>query len=59
MTSETTPQASSGTAAPLPPAPAAKPANGKRKRALLVVAALDLAPPARSALARRLMFGHR
>ncbi len=40
MTSETTPQASSGTAAPLPPAPAAKPANGKRKRALLVVAAL-------------------
>lgn len=40
MTSETTPQASSGTAAPLPPAPAAKPANDKRKRALLVVAAL-------------------
>ena len=40
MTSETTPQASSGTAAPLPAAPAAKPANGKRKRALLVVAAL-------------------
>ncbi len=40
MTSETTPQASSGTAAPLPPAPAAKPANGKRKRALLGVAAL-------------------
>ena len=28
MTSETTPQASSGTAAPLPAAPAAKPANG-------------------------------
>ena len=42
MTSETTPQASSGTAAPLPPAPAAKPANGKRKRALLVVAALGV-----------------
>ncbi len=40
MTSETTPQASSGTAAPLPAAPAAKPANGKRKRALLVLAAL-------------------
>ena len=40
MTSETTPQASSGSAAPLPAAPAAKPANGKRKRALLVVAAL-------------------
>ena len=40
MTSETTPQASSGTAAPLPAAPAARPANGKRKRALLVLAAL-------------------
>lgn len=40
MTSETTPQASSGSAAPLPAAPAAKPANGKRKRALLVLAAL-------------------
>ncbi len=42
MTSATTPSASSGTAAPLPPSPspAAKPANGKRKRALLVVAAL-------------------
>ena len=41
MTTETTPNTSTGSAAPLHPAQSAlKPANGKRKRALLILLAV-------------------
>ena len=54
MTTETTPNTSTGSAAPLHPAQSAlKPANGKRRRALLILLAVVLALNVLIALVRR------